>query len=107
MGTARPYFFLRTKVARCSVTSVATVSAPIAITMVVVHDLCSYVRKSFVGARASGREHRSKDVVAGIVAVEGLIPGGSGVGSPRRWDGYVRSALLYDWGRSSVNVGTG
>ena len=40
VGTARSYFCLRTKVARCSVASVATVSAPIAITMVVVHDLC-------------------------------------------------------------------
>ena len=26
-------------------------------------------------------KHRTKDVVAGIVALEGLIPGGSGVGS--------------------------
>ena len=38
-------------------------------------------------------KHRTKDVVAGIVALEGLIPGGSEVGSGVGWTHLLCSSL--------------
>ena len=38
-------------------------------------------------------KHRTKDVVAGIVSFEGLITGGSGVGSGVGWTHLLCSSL--------------